>query len=64
MQWKNTFATNEAIALEDENTLSIILNSKDEIPAFTKDLVEKGASIFEIKIKEGLEEWFMKLTEN
>lgn len=46
-----------------ENTSQVILElpNREEIPQFTKKLVESGAGIYEIKILNGLEEWFMSL---
>ncbi|MEW5674963.1 ATP-binding cassette domain-containing protein [Flavobacterium enshiense] len=52
------------IRQEEENAFSIELQSKNDIPALTKRIVLGGGEIFEIKIQEGLEEWFMNLTES
>lgn len=50
--------------LKEANKIAVVLNSKDEIPTFIKKLIEAGALIYEVKILEGLEEWFMNLIEN
>ena len=42
--------------------LTIQLNNRDEIPVFINDLSKEGALLYEVKIVEGLEEWFMNLT--
>lgn len=49
------------ITLESESQLCLGLSSREEIPEFTKKLVEQGAALYEIKILDGLEEWFMTL---
>ena len=56
--------TNPNVLLEEQNKISVNLNHTSEIPDFTRKLVEEGAAIYEIKILEGLEEWFMNLIEN
>jgi ABC-type multidrug transport system ATPase subunit len=52
-----------AIEIEAESKISLILSDKEMIPDFTKKLIDFGAEIYEIKIQEGLEEWFMSLTQ-
>jgi len=47
--------------LENENQITLELSSRELIPVFAKNLVERGAGIYEIKILDGLEEWFMTL---
>ena len=46
---------------EAENQLLLELQSREDIPAFTRKLVTAGAEIYELKILNGLEEWFMSL---
>jgi ABC-2 type transport system ATP-binding protein len=41
--------------------LSLQLPTREAIPQFTKNLIQKGAAVYEIKILDGLEEWFMAL---
>lgn len=52
------------VILEEQNKISIELNNSNEIPDFTRKIIQEGASLYELKILEGLEEWFMNLTEN
>lgn len=52
------------VVLEEFNKISIELNNTSEIPDFVTNIVKDGALIYEIKIIEGLEQWFMNLTEN
>ena len=52
------------VVLEEINKISIELNNTSEIPAFVNSLIKDGALLYELKIIEGLEQWFMNLTEN
>lgn len=52
------------VTIDESNKISVNLSNTSEIPNFTRKLVEQGAEIYEIKILEGLEEWFMNLIEN
>ncbi len=52
-----------AVEIETESKISLFLPDREMIPDFTKRLIELGAEIYEIKIQEGLEEWFMSLTQ-
>lgn len=47
--------------LENETQIKLELPDRETIPVFTKNLVERGARLYELKILEGLEEWFMSL---
>jgi ABC-type multidrug transport system ATPase subunit len=42
--------------------LTIQLTNREEIPGFINELSKNGALLYEVKIVEGLEEWFMNLT--
>ena len=52
---------NPTVQMDNNTQFSLELENREEIPAFTKELVNKGAEIYEIKILDGLEEWFMAL---
>ena len=52
------------VILEEQNKISLELNTSNEIPDFTRQIIQEGALLYELKIFEGLEEWFMNLTEN
>ncbi|WP_330444077.1 ABC transporter ATP-binding protein [Flavobacterium sp. C4GT6] len=61
-RWYDELAKENPTVQMDNNTqFSLELQNREEIPAFTKELVNKGAEIYEIKILDGLEEWFMAL---
>lgn len=51
----------ENAVLENDNQITLELNSKDDVPEFIRTLVGNGAEIYEVKIMDGLEEWFMAL---
>lgn len=63
--WKGKLSSKYAnVTLEEQNKITMNLNHTSEIPDFAKEIIQEGARIYEIKILEGLEEWFMNLTEN
>lgn len=47
--------------MESTSQIKLELPDREAIPAFTKDLVTRGADLYEIKVLDGLEEWFMTL---
>lgn len=47
--------------LESNSQLSVELDDREKIPDFTKALINQGAKLYELKILNGLEEWFMTL---
>lgn len=53
----------DVFEVESGSKIAVTLSDKEVIPDFTKELVSLGAEIYEIKIQEGLEEWFMSLTQ-
>ncbi|AXG74889.1 ATP-binding cassette domain-containing protein [Flavobacterium arcticum] len=50
-----------SVTLESNAQLSIELSDREKIPAFTKELINRGAELYELKVLNGLEEWFMTL---
>lgn len=50
------------VTLISENQLTLHIGQKELIPDFIKNMVSKNAVIYEVKILDGLEEWFMSLT--
>ena len=60
--WHELLIANYPTApLENANQLSLDLGNREDIPAFTRSLVSQGAEVYEIRILNGLEEWFMSL---
>ena len=54
----------ENMRLHNENEITVTLNNKSEVPNLINMLVGKGVEIYEVKIIDGLEEWFIQLTKN
>ncbi|KAF2519102.1 ATP-binding cassette domain-containing protein [Flavobacterium salilacus subsp. salilacus] len=50
-----------SVTLESNSQLSVELSDREQIPAFTKELINHGAELYELKVLNGLEEWFMTL---
>lgn len=63
--WKDKLSLkHENVVVDESNKITLNLKNTAEIPNFIKHIVQDGAQIYELKILEGLEEWFMNLTEN
>lgn len=54
----------ENMSLHNENEITVTLSNKNEVPNLINMLVQKGVEIYEVKIIDGLEEWFIQLTQN
>ena len=52
----------ENVNLVAQNQLTLDIGNKDNIPDFIKNLIAKNAAVYEVKILDGLEEWFMTIT--
>jgi len=60
--WQQKLATDyPTVIQESQSQLVLELPDRESIPAFTKSLISQGADVYEIKILNGLEEWFMAL---
>lgn len=51
------------VTLTAENQITLNLGKKDLIPDFIKYLVSQNATVYEVKILDGLEDWFMTITD-
>jgi ABC-2 type transport system ATP-binding protein len=51
------------VNLISNNQFTLEIGSKNQIPVFIKNLIDKNASIYEVKILDGLEEWFLTITD-
>lgn len=61
-RWQETLAIEYPSAkAENDKQLTIELPAREDIPQFTRTLINEGASLYEIRILDGLEEWFMTL---
>ena len=50
------------ISMIDDNTFTLSLTDKEEIPVFSKFMIENKLDLYELKISDGLENWFLSLT--
>jgi ABC-type multidrug transport system ATPase subunit len=46
-----------------QNQITLDIGNKEQIPEFIKTLIAKNATLYEVKILDGLEEWFMTITD-
>ncbi len=51
-----------SIEFLENNQFSVVLENKKNIPDFSKFLIHNNIDLFELKIIDGLEEWFLSLT--
>lgn len=51
------------VKLIAQNQITLDIGNKEQIPDFIKNLIAKNATIYEVKILDGLEEWFMTITD-
>lgn len=51
------------VTLVSNNQITLEIGNKELIPKFIKDLIIQNASVYEVKILDGLEEWFMTITD-
>ncbi|ESU20343.1 hypothetical protein FEDK69T_28600 [Flavobacterium enshiense DK69] len=62
-KWLPTLENNYAnVTMVTQNQITLNLKSKEEIPDFIKALVDLNIALYEVKILDGLEEWFMTIT--
>ena len=62
LRWHEQLIADYSMAeMQSATQISLELPDREAIPEFTKNLVNKGADLYEIKILDGLEEWFMNL---
>ncbi len=54
----------EEVSLSGDNQIVLVLSDRKAVPLFTKDVIERGMNLYELRIMEGLEEWFVSLTQN
>jgi ABC-2 type transport system ATP-binding protein len=63
-KWSTDLKNNyQNINLISNNQFTLEIGNKTEIPGFIKNLIEENASIYEVKILDGLEEWFLTITD-
>lgn len=61
-RWHEQLEQNNPTAqLQSPTQITLELQDREAIPDFAKNLITQGAHLYEIKILDGLEEWFMSL---
>ena len=50
------------VVIVAQNQITLNLPNKEAVPDFIKNLITQNAVLYEVKILDGLEEWFMTLT--
>lgn len=62
-KWKESLSPRyESVESAGLERLSLVLDKKDDIPGFIGQIISEGAKLYEVRIQDGLEEWFMELT--
>ena len=51
------------VSLTAQNQFTLDIGNKEEIPDFIKQLITQKAVVYEVKILDGLEEWFLTITD-
>lgn len=51
------------LTLTAQNQFTLDIGNKEYIPDFIKNLIAEKASVYEVKILDGLEEWFLTITD-
>lgn len=59
--WISKLGDYNNVLLSADNEITLEIGRKELIPAFIKSMVVQDAHIYEVKILDGLEEWFMTL---
>jgi len=63
-KWMDTLELEfKAVKLISNQQITMEIGSKNLIPNFIKKLISKNASVYEVKILDGLEEWFLTITD-
>lgn len=60
-QWHTRLIETYPGATLDNHQILLDFDSREAIPEFTRKIVGQGAELYELKILNGLEEWFMQL---
>ena len=62
--WMQKLCDYQAVILTAENELTLDIGRKEHIPEFLKKMIAQNANIYEVKILDGLEDWFMTITDD
>jgi ABC-2 type transport system ATP-binding protein len=61
--WVSKLSDYQNVSLIEDNQIRLEIGGKQLIPEFIKKLAAQNAAIYEVKILDGLEEWFMTITD-
>jgi ABC-2 type transport system ATP-binding protein len=62
-KWQQELASlYDNVSLVAQNQLTLDIGDKEKLPGFIKTMIAKNAAIYEVKILDGLEEWFLTIT--
>jgi ABC-2 type transport system ATP-binding protein len=61
--WVSKLSDYQNVSLTEDNQITLEIGGKQLIPEFIKKLAAQNAAIYEVKILDGLEEWFMTITD-
>jgi ABC-2 type transport system ATP-binding protein len=63
-QWQSKLEKEYAnVTLVAQNQITLDIGNKALIPTFIKNIVAQNGTLFEVKILDGLEEWFLTITD-
>jgi ABC-2 type transport system ATP-binding protein len=61
--WVSKLSDYQNVSVTEDNQITLEIDGKQSIPEFIKKLAAQNAAIYEVKILDGLEEWFMTITD-
>ena len=63
-KWVTTLESKyKNVTLTAQNQFTLAIGNKEDIPDFIKELITQKAAVYEVKILDGLEEWFLTITD-
>jgi ABC-2 type transport system ATP-binding protein len=63
-RWKPILESDyKSVQLVSNNQITLEIGNKTLLPNFIKNLISQNASLYEVKILDGLEEWFLTITD-
>jgi ABC-2 type transport system ATP-binding protein len=63
-QWQSKLEKEYAnVTVIAQNQITIDLGNKELIPTFIKNIIAQNGTLYEVKILDGLEEWFLTITD-
>lgn len=62
--WVSKLTYYQNVILTSENEITLDIGKKELIPEFLKKMIAENAIIYQVKILDGLEDWFMTITDD